>query len=117
MIWRFCAYVLFAVLMDMAFCVGAGAEHTEALQWMQGYKGASGMSCCSAQDCRAATVALAGTDVATKQQLVFVDGVLLSLPTASVHQSETGTSYVCRQDFAVPLTAESVRCVFYVTGT
>ena len=106
----------YAVLWEMLACAVVGAEHTEALQWMQGYKGASGLACCHSQDCRPAIVALAGMDFATKQQLVFVDGVLLSLPTASVHQSETSTSYVCRQDFTVPLTAEGVRCIFYVVA-
>ena len=95
------------------------AEHTAALRWMQGYRNAEGVGCCSEQDCVAWPVAL--LQLTGDEATVRIGDAVMHLPTKSVHATQDEQTYWCCQTDAagrcpeVP-TRETTRCVFYTVG-
>ena len=105
--WSFLAIVFLWIF--------AHAEHTEITQWTRGYASADGTSCCSlGTDCKEAPVRIMRID--GEVMTVEVDGEVVTLPSKSVHQSETMRSYYCLK-FGTKPTTDSVRCLFWAIGT
>jgi len=95
------------------------AEHTPALRWMQGYRNAEGVGCCSEQDCVPWPVAL--LQMTEDEAMVRIGDAVMHLPSKSVHATQDGQSYWCCQTDAPghcppePSRA-TTRCVFYAVG-
>ena len=95
------------------------AEHTPALRWMQGYRNAEGVGCCSEQDCVPWPVAL--LQMTSDEATVRIGDAVIHLPSKSVHATQDGQSYWCCQTDAQghcpsePSRA-TTRCVFYAVG-
>ena len=117
MIRRLVCLALWAVLMDMAFCVGAGAEH---LDWMRGYTNESGGECCHHADCLPVPLRLIAQE--PDRTTVEIQGVLVTLHPKAVHLSQETQTYWCYRGElgragppAVP-TREGTRCVFLASA-
>jgi len=111
---RIAIFILFLLLCYLL----SYAEHSTSLAWMQGYKGAQGVGCCSELDCKEAAVSLIPREENTNgnMQKVRVNGVEFSLPKASVHVSETASGYWCYRSAGSPPGTTNTRCVFYAIG-
>jgi hypothetical protein len=95
------------------------AEHIAALRWMQGYRNADGVGCCSEQDCVPWPVAL--LQLAGDEAMVRIGDAVVQLPAKSVHATQDGQTYWCCQtasDGRCPPepTRATTRCVFYAVG-
>ena len=103
--------VLGALLCGMT--VLASSQHRS---WHDKYTSASGTRCCDKDCMRAVGRLIDQTEAGTTLE---VNGVLVRLPTKSVHQSEDGEFWVCvisAGDPARPLTGKQIRCAFLATG-
>lgn len=101
--------------LGMLTCLSAGvfAEHVTSLAWMQGYKDAHGVGCCSVSDCLPAVVRV---ELGTDEVPVVVNGVSFVLPVGSVHRSEDGRAYWCFKHRDEPPSTQNARCVFWASG-
>jgi hypothetical protein len=106
-------------MVGMGLWEASQAEHTPALRWMQGYRNAEGVGCCSEQDCVPWPVAL--LQMTRDEATVRIGDAVIHLPSKSVHATQDGQSYWCCQTDAQghcppePSRA-TTRCVFYAVG-
>jgi len=99
--------------------VYSAAEHTAALRWMQGYRGADGVGCCSEHDCLPWPVAV--LQHTGDQVTVRIGETVVQLPAKSVHATQDGQTYWCCKTDAnghcpPEPTPATTRCVFYTVG-
>ena len=116
-IWGLC--VLLGVASVVLLWVYGAAEHTAALRWMQGYKGADGVGCCSEHDCLPRPVAV--LQYTRDQVTVRIGEIVVQLPAKSVHATQDGQTYWCCKTDAnghcpSEPTLATTRCVFYAVG-
>ena len=90
---------------------GAWASHGE---WLDHYRSATGTPCCQRQqDCRLVHARL--TDQRGAWTIVEIEGILVEMPTLSVHLSEDASDYACfvlPGQQPTPVTAGNIRCLF-----
>ena len=99
--------------------VHSAAEHTAALRWMQGYRGADGAGCCAEHDCLPWPVAV--LQRTADQVTVRIGETVVQLPAPSVHATQDGQTYWCCKTDAnghcpPEPTPATTRCVFYAVG-
>jgi hypothetical protein len=99
--------------------VRGAAEHTAALRWMQGYRYADGVGCCSEHDCLPWPVAV--LQPTGDQVTVRIGETVVQLPAKSVHATQDGQTYWCCKTDAnghcpPEPTPATTRCVFYAVG-
>jgi hypothetical protein len=116
-LWGLC--VLLGVASIALLWVHSVAEHTAALQWMQGYRGADGVGCCSEHDCLPWPVAV--LQYTGNQVTVRIGETVVQLPAKSVHATQDGQTYwCCKTDTTGHCPPEptpaTTRCVFYAVG-
>ena len=91
------------------------AEH---IPRMQGYKDASGNSCCGIEDCRPARVFV----INQQAGIVEIDGTTLVLAPGSIHplplEAHSWSGWVCLRPSECPeqIEIKCVRCLFYRPG-
>ena len=109
---RWGAYLgLSLLLLGSSFLVVQARHGT----WHDHYRGANAMPCCGQRDCtvtRARLISQSATQVTAE-----VEGILVTLPAAALHQSEDAQDWLCRA-FApdAPLTSQTIRCLFIAAG-
>jgi hypothetical protein len=116
-LWRLC--LLLGVASVALLWVHGAAEHTAALRWMQGYRGADGVGCCSEHDCLPWPVAV--LQYTGDQVTVRIGETVVQLPAKSVHATQDGQTYWCCKTNAnghcpPEPTPVTTRCVFYAVG-
>ncbi len=112
----FLSFLVVLILIGLSTFLTLGhAEHTPDTFWTHRYTGASNVPCCSiGVDCKIGQIRIVKID--GDMAIVEIDGNEVTLPQASVHQSETMQSYYCVR-FGEKPTTESVRCIFWAIGT
>src|SRR5262249_33636803 len=82
-------------MVGMGLWEASQTEHTPALRWMQGYRNAEVVGCCSEQDCVPWPVAL--LQMTQDEATVRIGDAVIHLPSRSVHATQDGQSYWCCQ--------------------
>ena len=116
-LWRLC-FLLGVASVALLWAYSA-AEHTAALHWMRGYRGADGVGCCSEHDCLPWPVAV--LQHTGDQVTVRIGETVVQLPATSVHATQDGQTYWCCKttpegNCPSEPTRATTRCVFYATG-
>jgi hypothetical protein len=114
-----CLWLLLSVASVAVLGVYSAAEHTAALRWMQGYRSADGVGCCSEHDCLPWPVAV--LQHTGDQVIVRMGETVVKLPAQSVHATQDGQTYWCCKTDATghcppEPTPATTRCVFYAVG-
>ena len=99
---------VFVIALLLLWTALAGAEH---LPWMEPYRDADNISCCSRTDCRPADITVLNHSLGE----VLLNGVLLTLPPGSLHRippeahEPNAAGYWCYVWTAEPISALNVR--------
>ena len=129
---RIVAHLVLMTLL-LFFAPRLTAEHRPGLDWMRGYKGADGTSCCGQTDCikaetrlvtepNGATVNVEIAGIYRHHDQVRWVMTTVTLPVLSVHRSEEPVGYWCywngsrRMEPPADITPETTRCVFVTVG-
>ena len=91
----------------------AWGQHGQS--WHDKYRGVNAMPCCGQRDCRVVHARLIRQTIT--EVTAEVDGIIVTLPVAAVHQSEDLSDWACL--FAgptIPITSQTIRCLFVAHG-